>query len=356
MKIEVMTDDNAMEAALTAVEAAPSSLSVMGRNGRAFMALPADRKGAFHALKLYQPQRPKAVLAAAAIRVLAVWGLHRLFFPKIQHHGDLAALDPPMSACLPGTAGVLLGSPEHPIRRAILSYETKDGWEVAKVAFGIAGKRVIETEAAALAAMPELTRGIPRVLGIHHGEEFSILRLPNVHGETLTPRQGMRGMELLEAWISDRSTRAACEFPEWEAIQTALETSDAGKRALDRIAPRQLRPVIRHGDFARWNLLQRKDGTLIAIDWEWGHPAGMPGIDLVHVFAQDARLVFHLAPEAVVRAVEVELESPRCRQYLETCGWGEAARDAILASIAFTVGTQQQENERVLEAALGIGR
>jgi len=351
-----MTDHEAIDAALTAVEAAPGNLALMRRNGRVLMALPANRRGAVHALKLYQPQRPKALLAAGGVRLLATWGLHRFSLPTLRHHGGVVELDPPMHACVPGTAGVLLGSPEHRVRRAILSYETKRGWEVAKLAFGAPGRDVIEAEAAALATMPETADGIPRPLGVHHSDEFSILRLPYIHGDTLTPRQGMRGMNLLDSWVRDLPAKAACEFPEWAAIRAALETNDAGKRALERLAGRQLRPVIRHGDFARWNLLQRKDGTLIAVDWEWGHPAGMPGIDLVHVFAQDARLVFQLAPDAVVRAVEMNLKLPRCQKYLDTCGWGSDIRDVILASIAFTVGTRQQENERVLEAALDNDR
>jgi hypothetical protein len=328
----------------------------MRRNGRVLMAVPMSRRGANHALKLYQPQRPKAVLAAGGMRLLAALGLHRFFLPKFRHHGGVVALDPPMQICLPGTAGVLLGSPEHRVRRAILSYENQSGWEVAKLAFGTAGREVIETESGTLAAMPEDVAGIPRVLGVHHGAQFSILRLPYIQGETLTPRQGLRAMDLLDSWIRDLPAKAACEFPEWPAIQAALETSDAGKCVLERLAGRQLRPVIRHGDFARWNLLELKNGSLIAVDWEWGHPVGMPGIDLVHVFAQDARLVFHLAPDAVVRAVESKLNAPRCLQYLESCGWGSDARDVIIASIAFTVGTKQQENEKVLESALRIGR
>ena len=95
---------------------------------------------------------------------------------------------------------------------------------------------------------------------------------------------------------------------------------------------------------------------MIAIDWEWGHPAGMPGIDLVHLFAQDARLVFQVTPDAVVRAVEGKLGTPPCRNYLDICGWGDEIRNVILASIAFTVGSKQQENGKVLEAALHSGR
>lgn len=349
-----MPVQHTIESALSAVNASACDHVLLRRNGRFFMALPVHRGAAKRTLKLYQPQRPKAVLAMRGVRLLAALGLHRIFLPKLDGFAGKVTLDPDFPGCLAGTAGGLLGSPEHRVQRAILSYQTEHGWEVAKLAFGEGGRAVIDGEYEALNAIPTGTPGIPQTLGVHHGNEFSILRLPYLDGDTLVKRQGMRGMELLESWLCDLAAKPACDFPEWSAITAALETSDAGKRALVRLAARRLRPVIRHGDFARWNLLRRKDGTLVAIDWEWGHPEGMPGIDLVHLFAQDARLVQRLAPDAVVRAVEHELSATRCRQYLQSVGWEDAVRDVIVASIAFTVGTKQQDNERVLEEILNV--
>ena len=113
-----------------------------------------------------------------------------------------------------------------------------------------------------------------------------------------------------------------------------------------------LKPVIRHGDFARWNLLRQSDGSLIVLDWEWGVASGMPGIDLVHFFAQDARLVKRLTPHAVVRSVEQSLGRGDCQDYLAATGWQGEARVVILAGMAFTVGAKQQANEAVLAALL----
>jgi hypothetical protein len=347
-----MTDQEAIMAALSALDATSRGHVLVRRNGRLFMALPVNREAASRTLRLYQPQRIKALLAMVAIKSLAATGLHRLFLPGFQSPGGQIALEPAFEPCTPGTAGVMLGSPEHRVCRAILSYQIGDSWEVAKMAFGAHGREVIEAEAAALSAMPSGTLGILPALGLHHGPDFSVLRLPYCEGRALMSRDAMRGIDLLDKWIRDLPARKACDFPEWPAIQAALNVSDAGRSALDRLAHRFLKPVIRHGDFARWNLLGRSDHRLIAIDWEWGHPEGMPGIDLVHLFAQDARLVHQLGPDAVVRNVEQSLSLPRCRSYLDTVGWGESIHDVILASIAFTVGTKQQENEQVLEAVL----
>ena len=82
----------------------------------------------------------------------------------------------------------------------------------------------------------------------------------------------------------------------------------------------------------------------------------MAGIDLVHFFAQDARLVQGLAPAEVIRSVAQSLERPLCRAYLNQTGWGGETMLAILASIAFTVGAKQQANEEVLAAAMEMFR
>jgi hypothetical protein len=349
-----MTDEEAIEAALAAIDPRCRDHVVVRRNGRDFMALPASRSGAIRALKLYQPQRPKAVLAMLSIRLLAATGLHRLFLPRFRGIGGMLPVESEIRSCLPDTAGVMLGSPEHPVRRAILSYETVDGWEVAKVAFGPDGRSVIDGEHSALSDMPSGVPGIPKALGVHHSDELSMLRLPYFQGWPLTPGKTAPALALLKSWVRDLSVRRAEDFPEWPAIYSALESTTAGREALARIAGLPLRPVIRHGDFARWNLLEPRDGSCVAIDWEWGIAAGMPGIDLVHFFAQDARLVHRLPPAGVVSSTLEALRAPACRRYLESTGWNDEAMLAILAGIAFTVGTRQQANEKVLDAALAL--
>ena len=112
-------------------------------------------------------------------------------------------------------------------------------------------------------------------------------------------------------------------------------------------------PTIRHGDFARWNLLRTADESLMVLDWEWGAARGMPGIDLIHYFAQDARLVRKLSPTAVVVSVLESLKHPQCKAYLQRTGWGNDSQPLALAtSLAYTFGTDQQANGEVLEAAL----
>jgi hypothetical protein len=78
----------------------------------------------------------------------------------------------------------------------------------------------------------------------------------------------------------------------------------------------------------------------------------MPGIDLVHYFAQDARLVDRRLPAEVCRTTKEKLNKRACRDYLQRSGWDDHKDLAILASMAFTVGAEQQANSEVLDASL----
>ena len=54
--------------------------------------------------------------------------------------------------------------------------------------------------------------------------------------------------------------------------------------------------VVQHGDFAPWNLVRKPDGTLGAIDWEYGALEGFPYLDLAYYVLQVLALVHRQAP------------------------------------------------------------
>lgn len=347
-----MTDEEAIDHALSAVEAAATDQWLMKRNGRPFLALPARRLAALHALRLYQPQRLKARWFISLMQPVVLAGLHRWVLPRFRHAGGMALLEPEFAGCFPGTAGVMLGSPEHRVRRAILSYMTENGWEVAKIAFGVEGAGVLEPEAEVLALLAGKANGVPRLLGLHRSADATMLRMPYMTGKQLRPGESTDALALLDGWISQAEAKPIQSFTEWPAINSALGNSKEGKRALTWLSKMRLRPVIRHGDFARWNLLRQPDGSLIALDWEWGHPAGMPGLDLVHLFLQDARLVERLAPGDAIAKTRDLLKLPACVAYLSRTGWNDDPILPIIASLAWKQGAGHQQNTEVLEAAL----
>lgn len=347
-----MTDHELLSRVLSCVDPSASGLRLIRRNGRILLGLPDHRDAAARALGLYQPQRRLARGMVAALHGLSRIGLLGCALPKVRIKTESASLSPPLSGVEPGTCGVLLGSPEHRVRRAIASYRKAGIWEVAKISFGEAGAHVLELEALVLERLRSLATGVPRMLGLHRGEDVMVLRMPYLTGRPVDQDKPAEALRLLDQWIIDQTPRPIREFPEWRAIESALSVNEARSQALERLSHETLRPVICHGDFARWNLLQQEDGSLMALDWEWGHMDGMPGIDLVHYFLQDKRLVERLNPADAIRNTCEALELPLCRDYLKRTGWNNDPVLPIIACLAYKQGAGHQENGEMLEAAV----
>lgn len=322
------------------------------RNGLLLLALPENREGAAHALGLYQPQRPSARVMVAGLRGMARFGLHECILPKIRNDSISVPRIPLMTGIEAGTCGVLLGSPEHRVRRAIASYRNAGQWEVAKISFGEEGARVLKQEAKTLDELQTLASGVPRLLGLHDIDGATLLRMPYLDGKPVALGESGDAIQLLSHWTSEEAPKPINGFPEWPAIESALSGSAAGSRVLEKLTKERLTPVICHGDFTRWNLRQRTSGSLVVLDWEWGHRHGMPGIDLVHYFLQDDRLVRRLPPKEAIAATLRNLQRPECAAYLARTGWSGDPLLPIIASLAYKQGAGHQENAEVLQAAV----
>lgn len=321
------------------------------RKREVLLSLPADAEGASKALGLYQPQRPLARMSATTLRLLAGRGAHRFFLTKgktatgVRGKGWNFRFDPE-------TVGIMLGSSDHRVTRAIASYLGETGWEVAKIGAGGDARAMLLREAEVLKAVSEKGMNAPRCLGVHEQGDMTILRMPYLIGTPVAAETTDEALDLLEKWIGSARGKMLAEFDEWKHVRTALGQTLQGREALEGFSDRELQPVISHGDFARWNLMHLPDGNLVAMDWEWGQLAGMPGLDLVHYFAQDARLVQRLAPEEVILHIEKELEKPRPRDYLRRTGWSDCLIEPILAWAAFKQGVRHQKNPELLEACV----
>ena len=327
--------------------------AMVKRGGHPLLLLPASRVAARRTLDLFQPQRAKARAVVAGIAAASSLGLHRLLFQSVRYFGGQVTLDPPLPRIHPGTCGFLFGSPDHEIQRAIACYETPDGWEVAKVAFGDAGARMLDREADALREIGPMTTAAPPLLGLHRGEDTTVLRMPYLSGDKIRPGESWDMVGMLKSWVSNQASKSIESFPEWPAIIRALETTPEGGSALKRLTGKTLIPGIRHGDFTRWNVLRKPTGEMVVIDWEWGQTQGMPGIDLVHYLAQDARLVRRLPPQQVLEETRHGLMDPDVMAYLNDCGWGDDLDALIVAAIAYPVGANHQKNAEVLREAIG---
>lgn len=101
------------------------------------------------------------------------------------------------------------------------------------------------------------------------------------------------------ASLETSQTAALDEHPWVVALGDALAPM---ARALDALAGRSWGVTFRHGDLAPWNLLRTADGALVAIDWEYGSAAGLPGLDLAQYVLQVALLLTRSTPDAALDA------------------------------------------------------
>jgi glycosyltransferase involved in cell wall biosynthesis len=323
------------------------------RHGMVSLSLPDSREGAAHAFRLYQPQKRLARLKTFALKLLISRGLHPWILEKVLP-ASYENIQPWEFSYSPETVGILLGSSEHLIYRAIASYRGADGWEVAKLSRGEAARTMLRNEAAVLRELSKRGLSVPRCLGLHEHGEMTILRMPYLAGSGLSIRDSGEALDVLIQWAGDAAPESISGFEEWKSIYAALETTADGREALESLSTQVVRPVIAHGDFARWNLLHQANGPLIVLDWEWGNTHGMPGLDLVHYFAQDARLVRQLDSANALRVVEASLSLPKAKAYLAQTGWTGNPITPILAWAAFKHGARHQKIADFLAESLKV--
>lgn len=351
-----MTDFETMSQVISCIDPSGDRMQPIMRRGRLLMALPQRRNAAIRALRLYQPQRTPGRMMVAAMRLRIAIGLNSHLPGSLRPSRHNIDISPPLPDVENGSCGMLLGSPEHRIRRVIASYKTDFGWEVGKIAFDRDGKNILEQEARTLQELALLTPAVIRCLGMHHSVSMSILRMPYLTGQPVKLNQPDAAIKLLKTWISDGPLYPVANFIEWPAIKTALFNVTGESFPLDLYDKFCLQPVLCHGDFARWNLLKQNDGSLIVLDWEWGHAEGMPGIDLVHYFLQDARLVRRLTPTAAIFSTIRELQRPECVNYLARTGWHGNPLFPIIACLAYKQGAGHQDNLEILRTAIALLR
>lgn len=323
------------------------------RHGMVSLSLPDSREGAAHAFRLYQPQKRLARLKTFALKLLISRGLHPWILEKVLP-ASYENIQPWEFSYSPETVGILLGSSEHLIYRAIASYRGADGWEVAKLGRGEAARTMLRNEAAVLRELSKRGLSVPRCLGLHEHGEMTILRMPYLAESGLSIRDSGEALDVLIQWAGNAAPESISGFEEWKSICAALETTADGREALESLSTQVVRPVIAHGDFARWNLLHQANGPLIVLDWEWGNTHGMPGLDLVHYFAQDARLVRQLDSANALRVVEASLSLPKARAYLAQTGWTGNPITPILAWAAFKHGARHQKIADFLAESLKV--
>jgi hypothetical protein len=77
---------------------------------------------------------------------------------------------------------------------------------------------------------------------------------------------------------------------------------------LERLGGRRWPVVARHGDYAPWNILATSQGRLSAIDWEYGSPAGFPGLDIAYYILRVGSLIYRWTPARAAAYAASHLE------------------------------------------------
>ena len=123
----------------------------------------------------------------------------------------------------------------------------------------------------------------------------------------------------------------------------------------------RLPTVFEHRDFAPWNLLVDKDGTLRAVDWESSVQCGLPLLDLWY-FLTYLALAVERVPERRLADVYPQLVDPSSRtgrvtalavdRYLQRVGLDPAAVSA-LRGLTWMVHTPSELERRPPDADPG---
>ena len=301
-----MPDVGKLREILEAAGAGAGDFYLLEGRGRVLAALPAEPAAFVRTLALYRPQKILARLWVRLIRTLHRAGLQGMPLKKWSWPGAKQR-----SLFCPG---VLLGNPNHTVARAIFLLKEKGLWVVGKFIPDPQHQDMLSREEDLLRVASRVGGHAPECLGWKPCGQGGALWTRWLEPRTGNPALRDR-IQILQDWLLEKTPRPLTEYPAWKTTGPGEKTPAHVGAAL------RLRPSLRHGDFAPWNLLKNPSGTWVAVDWEEGCAEDAPGLDLVHDLLQEAFLI-RRAPfgKAAVNILKT-LRQPLVAHYLSTCGW-----------------------------------
>lgn len=137
------------------------------------------------------------------------------------------------------------------------------------------------------------------------GNGLAVVLSP-VSGEALGARLTLPSSLISFVQKFPRSAPVDVEDHPWIKKLMSRFTDIPPSLCLTPLANRKWPVVFQHGDFAPWNILRMSDGSIRAIDWEYGTAEGFPFIDLTFFMLQVARLIYRLSPtQATSHAIKL---------------------------------------------------
>ena len=191
------------------------------------------------------------------------------------------------------TWSVLVGT-EGPTQKVILELRTTQGLVAAYLKYGssqVSRKRIAQ-EHAVLSTLPKDLAPFPLYFGDFNGG-VGLLLAP-VLGKRLPIRSGLPGHVVQYARSLPVFDEQRGDTHPWLSrfLTTDIPLIVA---AVESLASRTWTVLPQHGDFAPWNIIERK-GLIIPIDWEYGTLKGFPGADLAYYLLQVAALIYRWSP------------------------------------------------------------
>lgn len=311
--------------------------TLMTRRGRPLLLLPRSLRGACQAMELYAAQRPLARIVRSVLPFVSQLLPGRLL-PRVGIQSNTTSELLPF---LSREAGVV---PEHLLPPAILwGNQTADRQRfvvlvfnaqtrpvaVVKCGLTVEARRIIEQEAAVLAALPE---GLPGGLALHHRlvtptlSAFSAPYCPGQH-----PRNTDGLAEVLSAWLRPDETVPLQSLSGWETFAVTCREEKLFQALHQTMGRHLVRPAIHHGDFAPWNIRVNAGGDWTAVDWERGDLRGIPGWDWFHYVIQTAVLVERIQGAELVARIEAVLRSASFQNYARTANIADICQPLLLA-------------------------
>ena len=321
----------------------PVRWRVLRRRGEPLLVLPASNSAAARSLTLYPAQTTKA----RCVRTLLRWAL-QLNLPLPLERAEVAVeASSPLATFLATQAGVshfpasgiLCGNPHTAGRRFILLLFGNEGTpvRVVKVGLGETAQQLIEQEIKFLTAVPAGLSGIPRLAGTLREKNLSAFAQDFCDGEFSPTTDTELVPKLMNAWVVEAEEQTLSATAPWRELEPCLAAAPRWQ-PLARLGEQTSRRVIWHGDFTPWNLKRdRRTGQGIALDWERGRLAGVPGWDWFHFVVLSGVLVKKISATALHDELETLLRSEDFSKYANRCGITGSERELALAYLLYNV-------------------
>lgn len=316
---------------------------VLRRRGEPLLMLPESGAAAAQSLALYPAQTAKArrlkKLLGAALKFNLPLPLERAAVMVDLHSPFMRFLAAQAGSQECPPIGILAGNPRTDGRRFILLLFGGDGTpvRVVKAGLGKAAGQLIEQEAGFLSAAPAGVAGLPKLGDTFRGENLSALAVEFLDGEFSATADIGQVPKVMNAWVVEGEEQELSATAPWRELEPVL-AADPRWRSLAGLGGRKVSRVLWHGDFTPWNLKQnRRTGQTVALDWERGQLAGVPGWDWFHFVIQSAVLVKKLSGPALREELEALLRSAKFTTYANRCGIAGDEQELALAYLLYNM-------------------